>query len=349
MRVLFVNPRPYLPQLLGGVETSTFDLVQQLLKCGHAAAVMCQIHKYDRLWLRNRLMSRLRGRRFPADSYRGTRVYRGHEHASALPEVLADFRPDVLVIAGGPHNSFDLATECVRTGLRTVFYFLELVALRQNPQHCVPAAARLLANSHYTAAAVRDLLGCDARVVPPLVDPAAYRTATTRQCVTMVNPRRMKGGETAIELARACPDIPFLLVEAWYPDDSVPRLRAAAASLPNVSWRRPTLDMRSIYARTRVLLVPSLAEETWGRVVTEAQASGIPALARATAALPESVGPGGVLVPADAPLDAWVDSLRRLWDEPTHYETLVSRAREFSARPEAQPAQRLADFIAALG
>jgi hypothetical protein len=59
LRVLFVNPRPCLPQLLGGVETTTFDLVQQLLKFGHEAAVMCQIRKYDRLWLRNRLTSRL--------------------------------------------------------------------------------------------------------------------------------------------------------------------------------------------------------------------------------------------------------------------------------------------------
>jgi glycosyltransferase involved in cell wall biosynthesis len=349
LRVLFVNPRPCLPQLLGGVETTTFDLVQQLLKVGHEAAVMCQIRKYDRLWLRNRLTSRLLRRRFPVDTYRGTRVYRGHEHASALPEVLADFSPDVLVIAGGPHNSFDLATACVRSGLRTVFYFQELVALHQNPQYRVPAAVRILANSHYTARAVRDLLGRESSVIPPLVDPAAYRTPTTRRYVTMINPRRMKGGETAIELARLCPDIPFLLVEAWYPDDSVPQLRAAAARLPNVSWRRPTTDMRSIYAKTRVLLVPSLAEETWGRVVTEAQASGIPALARAIAALPESVGPAGVLVPADAPMNAWAQALRRLWEEPTHYDTLVSRAFEFSARAEAQPAQRLADFVAALG
>jgi glycosyltransferase involved in cell wall biosynthesis len=348
LRVLFVNPRPYLPQLLGGVETTTFDLVQQLQKFGHDAAVMCQIKKYDGLWLRNRLMSRLRHRRFPVDSYRGTRVYRGYEHARALAEVLADFRPDVLVIAGGPPVSFVLASECVRAGLRTAFYFHELVAVRQNPLCRVPAAARLLANSRYTARALRDLLGREASAIPPLVDPAAYRTPTTRQYVTMINPRGIKGGETAIELARACPYIPFLRVEAWYPDDTVAPLRAAAARLPNVTWRRATADMRSIYATTRVLLVPSIWEETWGRVVTEAQASGIPALARANAALPESVGPAGILVPADAPTGAWVQALRALWDDAVTYETYVASAFEFSARAEAQPAQRVADFIAAL-
>jgi glycosyltransferase involved in cell wall biosynthesis len=349
LRVLFVNTRPYLPQLFGGIETTTFDLVQQLLKFGHDAAVMAQIKKYDSLWLRNRVRSRLLQRRFPVDSYRGTRVYRGYEHARALPGVLADFRPEVLVIAGGPHDSFHLASDCVCTGVRTVFYCHALIAVRQNPDCRVPAAARLLANSRYTARELHDLLGREASVIPPLVDPVAYRTPTTRQYVTMINPRRIKGGETAIELARACPDIPFLLVEAWYPDDSVPPLRAAAARLPNVTWRRATPDMRSIYAKTRILLVPSVWEETWGRVVTEAQASGIPALARATAALPESVGPAGVLVPAYAPTDAWVRALRGLWDEPATYETYVSRAFEFSARAEAQPAQRVADFIAALG
>jgi glycosyltransferase involved in cell wall biosynthesis len=349
LRVLFLNPRPYLPQLLGGVETTTFDLVEHLRPLGHPAAVMCQIRKYDRLWLRNRLYSRLTRRYFPVDLYRGTQVYRGYDPARALPEVIADFRPDVLVIAGGSHGSFELAGECVRTGVPTVFYFHELIALREHPAYRVPARARLLANSHYTARTVQDLLGRQATTIPPLVDPAAYRTATTRTYVTMINPRASKGGQTAIDLARACPDIPFLLVEAWYPDNSVPQLRAAAARLPNVTWRRATLDMRGIYARTRIMLVPSVREETWGRVVTEAQASGIPALARAMAALPESVGPAGVLVPADAPVQAWVQALRSLWDEPEAYETLVRRAFEFAARAEAQPAQRMAEFIAAIG
>ena len=349
MRVLFVNPRPGLPQLLGGVETTTFDLAEHLRPRGHAAAVMCQIKKYDRLWLHNRLSSHLTRRCFPVDTYRGTQVYRGYDHVRGLPEVLADFRPDALVIAGGSHGSFALAAECVRTGIRTAFYFHELIALREHPAYRVPDGARLLANSHYTARTIRELLGREATVIPPLVDPAAYRTPTSRQYVTMINPRGSKGGQTAIDLARACPDIPFLLVEAWYPDDSVPQLRVAAARLPNVTWRRATLDMRGIYAMTRILLVPSLREETWGRVVTEAQASGIPALARAMAGLPESVGPAGVLVPADAPPQAWAQGLRSLWDEPEVYEALVLRAFESAARAEAQPAQRMAEFIAAIG
>jgi len=349
LRILFVNPRYYLPQLLGGVETTTFDLVRQLTQMGHTAAVMCQIAKHDTLWVRNRLRSRLTGRAFPADDYRGTRVYRGYQHASALPEVLADFRPEVLVVAGGADWAFELAAACAATGVRTAFYFHELVALRRLGQPALLDGMRLLANSSYTAHAVRELIGREATVIPPLVDRDAYRVESSRRHVTMVNPRRIKGGQVALQLAQACPDIPFVFREAWHTHDAfVAELRSSARTLANVTWQPPTQDMLGLYRTTRILLVPSEWEETWGRVVTEAQASGIPVLASDYAALPESVGPGGILIPRDAPLTEWAQALRRMWDDPQVYEELSARALQHSSLPEAQPAARAAAFIAAL-
>src|SRR5579871_6606429 len=345
LRVLFVNPRAYLPQLLGGVETTTFDLVQELARMGHEAAVMCAITKYDGTWLRNRVASRISGRLFPADSFRGTRVYRGYQHQQGLGEVIADFRPDVLVVAGGADWAFDLAAAARATGVPTHFYFHELVALRRLTRPELLDGMRFLANSAYTARAVHELLGRDAVVIPPLVDLAAYRTSTTRRHVTMVNPRRIKGGATALKLAQACPDIPFVFREAWHAhDDFVSALRGEARQLANVTWQSPAQDMLGLYGSTRVLLVPSQWEETWGRVVTECQASGIPALATDYAALPESVGPGGLLVGREEPLEAWISALRRLWDDPALYGELSERARAYAERPEAQPAQRAADF-----
>jgi glycosyltransferase involved in cell wall biosynthesis len=106
--------------------------------------------------------------------------------------------------------------------------------------------------------------------------------------------------------------------------------------------------MRGVYAGTRIMLVPSEWEETWGRVVTEAQVSGIPVLATNYAALPESVGPGGLLVAHDAPLDEWVRALRALWDDQALYENLSQRALEHAARPEAQPQHAAVTFLAGL-
>ncbi len=201
----------------------------------------------------------------------------------------------------------------------------------------------------YCASIVKKLINLDPLVIPPLVDRSAYALKSTRRYVTMVNPRRIKGGQIAFDLAKACPDIPFVFVEAWNTTDPFVRgLCDAVRALPNVTWRKPTLDMNSIYAGTRILLVPSQWEETWGRVVTEAHASGIPVLARAYAALPESVGPGGVLVGADAPIEDWVKALRAMWDDHAYYDQLVARTVEFSARAEATPAYLAQKLISSL-
>lgn len=349
MRILFINPRAYLPQLLGGVETTTFDLGRQLTAMGHSTAVMCQIGKYDWTWFKNRVKSRLTRRGFPPERFRGGRVYRGYEHDKSLQEVVDDFAPDALVIAGGALASFELTPPCVATGVPTHFYFHELSQIMKLQDFSCLAGARLLANSDYTARRLREILGRDSITVPPLVDQELYRTQSTRQFVTMVNPRRQKGGDVAFALARARPDIPFLFVEAWHTkDDFVAGLRRESRGMANLTWRRPTPNMRDIFRRTRILLVPSRWEETWGRVITEAHASGIPAIVSDYAALPESLGPGGILVSPDAPLSAWEEALRRLWDDPVAYEELSARALEYSRRSEAQPPQRAAAFIAAL-
>src|SRR5262249_45614588 len=91
---------------------------------------MCQLTRFDRVWLRNRLLNRLTGRAFPAERFHGYRVYRGYQHGPALAAVIADFKPDALVVAGGAPAAFELAPLCRATGVPTYFYFHELVQVR---------------------------------------------------------------------------------------------------------------------------------------------------------------------------------------------------------------------------
>ena len=80
-------------------------------------------------------------------------------------------------------------------------------------------------------------------------------------------------------------------------------LKSRIHRLANVELVERSDDMSPIYASTRVLLVPSQWEaETWGRVVSEAQFSGIPVLASDRGALPETVGAGGAIIKYDAPV-----------------------------------------------
>lgn len=109
--------------------------------------------------------------------------------------------------------------------------------------------------------------------------------------------------------------------------------------------------MRTVYRDAKLVLVPSRCAEGWGRVVSEAQVSGIPALASNLGGLPESVGRGGILVDPAAGIDEWERALARLWDDDREYERLAESAREHSLRPEFHAAaivRQLLDVLSGL-
>lgn len=153
-------------------------------------------------------------------------------------------------------------------------------------------------------------------IVRPTVDVAEYAT-TAGGCVTLVNLRRKvptsepltKGGELFRALAERMPDVPFLGVTGSY------GVQQELADLPNVEVldHVPHDQMRDrVYARTRVLLVPS-SYESWGRVGTEALCSGIPVIANPTPGLTESLDRAGIFVDRDD-VDGWEGAIRTLLD-----------------------------------
>ena len=103
-----------------------------------------------------------------------------------------------------------------------------------------------------------------------------------------------------------------------------PRLEAMADTLGiagRVTFRGHVDEERipEVYADMDVLAVPSIPLDSWieqfGRVVVEAQASGVPVVASASGSLPDVVGDSGLLVPPGDPL-ALQTALSRFLDEP---------------------------------
>jgi glycosyltransferase involved in cell wall biosynthesis len=129
------------------------------------------------------------------------------------------------------------------------------------------------------------------------------------------------------ELAAHCPDLEFLVAESWNLEPNWRVLcQQRARQLGNVQWLAPTDDMRAVYAQSRVLLMPSVWEESFGRTVVEAQLNGIPVLASDRGALVESVGSGGLTLDPHAPVQTWAAALRRLLAEHDTFST-AARAR----------------------
>jgi glycosyltransferase involved in cell wall biosynthesis len=159
-------------------------------------------------------------------------------------------------------------------------------------------------------------------IVHPPVDPQRYKVKRGKK-LTLINLFERKGGRFFLDLARLMPDYEFLGVEGGY------GRQEKDGNLANVEYMENTPDARKIYAKTRILLMPSLYE-SYGRTGVEAMVSGIPVIASPTPGLQESLGTAGIYCNVDSPL-SWVEAIKKL-DDPVEYkhqsEACVKRAKE---------------------
>lgn len=195
-------------------------------------------------------------------------------------------------------------------------------------------AALTVFNSHHLAEQLRDVCGRSIVVHPP-VSLEEYAT-TPGDSVTLVNLSEAKGAEVFYALAERFPKTPFLGVVGGYGAQIMPH---GDGDVPNVTiiGHVPSHEMRDrVYARTRILLMPS-RRESFGRVGVEAMCSGIPVIAHPTPGLRESLGEAGVFCDR-GDLDAWTDALKRLLDG-RRWRAASRRARARAA--ELDPADDL--------
>ena len=88
------------------------------------------------------------------------------------------------------------------------------------------------------------------------------------------------------------PEIKFVIVGRGY---------NRFAPLPdNVTYLGHQADMKEFYRRIKIILVPSLVEEGFSRMILEAAANGIPAIANQVGGIPEALGDSGGLIPIES-------------------------------------------------
>jgi hypothetical protein len=153
---------------------------------------------------------------------------------------------------------------------------------------------------------------------------------TQGDCITLINANLLKGLRVLVELAQRFPNRKFLGVRPYYNRIPVP-------DLPNLEWMGLQDDIRTVLAKTRVLIVPSVYE-SWGRVAFEAMYNGIPVLY--TKPLENGAAPGVIPVSTESmaawikdngipcelmTLDDWIAAIQTL-DDPEVYADYSNRA-----------------------
>jgi hypothetical protein len=275
MRVAAITPL-YPPDSRVGAWISTHECLAALVRAGHEVEVCSSMGRGS------------------AYEWEGVTVWPGREQADAMCA-----NADVVVSHFGDTGLGNLLAR--QNGVPSVQILHAVptqpqvrVFIRKPPDLVVFVAESLVSSLPAV---------CRSVVVPSTVWPDEHRTVPG-DMVTLVNLCADKGGNVFAHLARRCPDLKFLGVRGGYGKQLEPRLR-------NVEVIGTTRNMRDdVWARTRVLLMPSL-NETSGRVGLEALCSGIPVVCHPTPGLLETQGETGIFVDRDD-LEGWVSVVRGL-------------------------------------
>lgn len=300
MRVLFVSDYPHLPDIRGGLQTTTHDLCLAIAQAGGEAAVLCGVDEHGAAGAAR------------SDESLGYLCLRTPSPRESLPVIAAAWGATAIVVQSGTALT-RMVLASLETGRPTAVYLHNVEFHQLHGTLIADPSLLYLANSDFTARRWRALCGLACEVIPPVIRADHYVAGTGGDKILFVNPTPIKGVELMFALAAQCPDLPFLVVESWNLEPRWRDLcRRRAQALGNIDWHAPTDDMRAIYAQARALLMPSVWEESFGRTVIEAQLNGLPVLASDRGALPQVVGAGGLVVDPHHCVEEWAAALRRL-------------------------------------
>jgi glycosyltransferase involved in cell wall biosynthesis len=206
--------------------------------------------------------------------------------------------------------------------------------------------------------------------VGSFVNPEDVRAeACQRENLLFINPIPGKGGvlvaQIALWLAQQRPDIKLEVVDSRKTWQQLlvqvsEALGARCNALENVRVTSNTVDMRPVYGRARLLLVPSIWWESGPRVIVEALINGIPVIGSDSGGIPEVLGSGGEIISIpehyrQAPytrllsrdvVEAFAARICRYWDDEQFYQKASEQALE--AHTKMHDLERNGDALMAL-
>ena len=271
-------------------------------------------------------------------------------------KALESIKPDVVLTYGGSQLCRELI-KVARKNCKTMIFYLA------NPSYDDPELFRpfdqVLVPSGFQSQYYQDKLGIKSDVLRTLIPEASQispRDVLSTQApqlrkqgfITMINPSLQKGATLFARLVntalRERPDLMFLAVESRMTSEQWAQAGIDLAKMKNIWWIPNQEDVRTIYARTSILLFPSFWNEASGRSIAEAQLGGIPVLASNHAGMPEQLNGGGFLfdipekfrqnyslIPSEAEVRPWLDTIYRLMDDDDFYRHATRRALECGA------------------
>lgn len=314
MRILFVHPRTYVPEIYAGTEVTTHWLCRALVDHGHEVVIAA-------------MTSAEIGTGARVDRGCGYPVYRAQEITYSIAAARAHFPADVFVLTTS--DAWIAQVMRVIKNTPAIVYAHDMSHDPRRVPEELNARALYIANSPATAKYLSDC-GIASTVVPPIFGIEQYAGIERRgKKVLFVSLQHRKGADIAIRIARQRPDIPFVFAESWSQDmPHTEILRKVVGRMSNIRHVPNQMGLRHILPQIKLLLMPSRSQEAWGRTATEAQICGIPVLGSSRGNLSATIGAGGITLDPDDPFENWLEAFDRIMNDSSVYEDLARKARE---------------------
>ncbi len=204
-------------------------------------------------------------------------------------------------------------------------------ALLNRHKKALMRADLVLANSTYVNKVVRRFYNIHVDVLYPLIDLKKYKTEIMdKKYLLFVGGSEHKGIKFLLKIANKMMDKEFLLVGKT--DKALQEEIKKYRNLKHVTWID---DMREIYSQTKLLIMPRMWPEPFGRIVIEAGINGIPTISSNIGGLSESVGRGGTLINKYHDVNEWIKEIKKIIDDKVSYDALSANAKKHAKKFDA--------------
>lgn len=274
------------------------------------------------------------------------------DHSQIIPffrKAIAELKPDSLI--GNARDPVVLGFLSEQTDSPAVVFLTE----DEFPRRDTPAAKdftqslsgikTVVVASDYLRQSLHKEYGIGAQLLTNAVAVSNYRFSKTvpGRYITMMHPYIYKGAELFMQIAGAMPEKEFLVMAGTGAEYRALKPRLLACK--NITLGSYSREVREIYERSRLVLVPSLWQEAFSRVIIEAFCSGTPVIASNRGGMRQAGGEAAIYLPVDredsgsgAPrynIEPWVQAIRQ-FDNPEFYRLRSAMALERTAEFELE-------------